>query len=358
MTPGTAQHLLVGQGLPRGTQGGCRRLQEAAGGYGPLHPSCPIWTQSTGSYSPPEHCCPRASLLLPWGRQSWSPHSPAQWHTAPPCHDFSSPKFFWQLSSCLQPAQPSAAGGSERRRGHHWGPRACCGQATARLSAASRTHHVQPQHGSRESRGMERGGVGQAGGGRLAGVAMGTGVLQTPAPPGSCNPGAEGWQWGGSGGLEQGNPQQTVRTTGPSCSPQQFWKSNWKPLTTLRGHSCTGGGDARGPQRNRERAPEGWGAPPGCRRPWVCKRALHPRGNAANRAACRVLHSIQLCSAVHKKWCKVERVRLQTPKPGWGLRPCRASSSEGGRMHLRLPKAGLQSRQSQDLLQNISILGG
>lgn len=263
----------------------------------PSIPAAPSGHRAQAPTAPPNVADPRASLLLPWGRWSWSPHSPVQWHTAPPCHDFSSPKLFWQLSSRLQPAQPSAAGGSERRQGHHWGPRACCGQATARLSAVSHTHHVQPQHGSRESRGMERGGVGQAGGGRLAGVAMGTGVLQTPAPPGSCNPGAEGWQQGGSGGLEQGNPQQTVRTAGPSCSPQQFWKSNWKPLTTLRGHSCTGGGDARGPQRNRERVPEGWGAAPGCRRPWVCERALHPRGNATNRAACRVLRSIQLCSA-------------------------------------------------------------
>lgn len=152
MAPGTAQHLPVGQGLPWGTQGGHRGLQ---GAMVPSIPAAPSGHKAQAPTALPKHCCPQSITASSPGGQSEAPRSLPQWHTAPPRHNFSSPKFPQQLSPCLQPVQLLTAGGSERRRGHQWGPWARCGQGTAQLSTTSCTHPIQPQQGSWESQDAE-----------------------------------------------------------------------------------------------------------------------------------------------------------------------------------------------------------
>lgn len=156
-----AQHLPVGQGLPRGTQGGwggCRVLW-----------SPPSWllhldTQHRLLQPPPNVAAPRASLLLPRAGRA-GPHARRLGGTQVLGATISvPPSFSGGRAQCLQPAQPPAAGGSEKRRGHRRGPQARCGQGTAQLSPVSCARHRYW-----ESWGAERGGVG-------------TGVLQTPAP--------------------------------------------------------------------------------------------------------------------------------------------------------------------------------
>lgn len=154
MSPETAQHLPMGQGLPQGTQGGHRRLQgaivtsilAAPSGHRSRAPTAPPQT-----LLPPQHHCFFPHSL---GGRSGA-HVPGSVAHGSLVSRFQFPKFPWQLSPCLQPAQPPAAAGSERHRGHQWGPQACCGQGTARLSTVSSTQHVRAQPGSRESWGIE-----------------------------------------------------------------------------------------------------------------------------------------------------------------------------------------------------------
>ena len=334
MPPGTAPHLPVGQGLTRGNQGGCGGLQSA---MVPSIPAAPSGHRAWAPTAPLNVAAPRASLLLPRAGRAGpqaerGPTLAGSVARSSPCHDFSSPKFPWELSPCLQPAQPPAAGGSERRQGHRWGPWAYCGQGTARLSTTSRTHHVQPRHGSWESQGMEQGGVGQAG--RKAGWGhTGHGGAANPGSPGGCNPGAEGWRAWGRG---WGTPSKPAAPQGQDVALSS-WKSNWKRLTTLRGQrlcwqwGCQSegpGGMGKGPQRAGGQ-PQGAGGH-GHMSKHCTLVATTP--TAQHTAFCAASSRAPIWGPQHKKWCKAGQVRWQTPEPGWGLQPCHASRAPSSKV--------------------------
>lgn len=80
---------------PSGTRSPSEHTRRTQGLQGAVVPSVLTapsgWTQSRGSYRPQKHGCPQSTVAPSLGRQHGAPCSPAQWHPAPQCHDFSSP---------------------------------------------------------------------------------------------------------------------------------------------------------------------------------------------------------------------------------------------------------------------------
>lgn len=158
------------------------------------------WTRSMGSYRPQNVAAPRAPLHPPWAGRA-GPHAYHLIGTRLPGAMFLVPPF-----PGTEPMSPSSsAAGEVKDTGAAGGDtRHAAGRAQP---VSPPCHHVQPQHRSWESWGMQRGGVGQAG--RKAGWGCtGHEVLQTLAP----------LDRGVAGGGPR-NPQQTSCTAGPRHRP-------------------------------------------------------------------------------------------------------------------------------------------